>query len=303
MPDASTRFVPALPTNVELTASTLIRGAYDPCVRVRNGVLWRACMTPHGPATASYRHDGEHIAVEAWGAGAEWVLAHAPELLGSRDSLEGFEPTGKLKDIHRRHAGLRVPRTRNVYEALLRAVIEQRVQGQEAARSHQQIVRRYGVPAPGPEGLFVPPLPEVLGRIPTYDMVPLGIERKRAASLHNLALRAKFVDSVVDLPNPEASQKLQLLDGVGPWTAAEVALTALGDADAVPVGDANWKNVVSYAFTGEPRGDDTRMLELLAPYAGHRGRVLLLIAAAGITAPRLAPRRALGHPGMSRRQR
>ena len=83
------------------------------------------------------------------------------------------------------------------------------------------------------------------------------------------------------------------MPGIGQWTAAEIAIIALGDADALSVGDYHLKNVVAFAFTGAPRGDDAQMIELLAPYAGHRGRVARLLYAAGISAPRFGPRKRL----------
>jgi 3-methyladenine DNA glycosylase/8-oxoguanine DNA glycosylase len=86
---------------------------------------------------------------------------------------------------------------------------------------------------------------------------------------------------------------MQTVDGVGPWTAAEVEAVALGDADAVSLGDEHLKNVVAYAFTGTARGTDARMLDLLAPFKGHRGRVCSILMAAGIQAPRFGPRRPL----------
>ena len=63
-----------------------------------------------------------------------------------------------------------------------------------------------------------------------------------------------------------------------------------GDPDAVSVGDYHIPNTVAWALAGEPRGDDARMLELLEPFRGHRGRVCVLLAAAGIAAPRFGPR-------------
>ena len=61
------------------------------------------------------------------------------------------------------------------------------------------------------------------------------------------------------------------------------------------VGDFHLPHLVCWALAGEPRGTDERMLELLAPYAGQRGRVIRLLEASGIRAPafgpRLAPRR------------
>ncbi len=92
----------------------------------------------------------------------------------------------------------------------------------------------------------------------------------------------------------EVEAKLALLPGVGPWTIGSVMASAMGDPDAVAVGDFHLKNLVSYALAGEPRGTDERMLELLAPYAGQRGRVVRLLQArrpraAGIRSPSANP--------------
>jgi hypothetical protein len=76
---------------------------------------------------------------------------------------------------------------------------------------------------------------------------------------------------------------------LGPWTAAQVG-SALGDADAVPVGDYHLPNTVDWVLAGEPRGTDDRMLELLEPFAGHRGRAARLLTLSGVHAPRFGPR-------------
>ncbi len=93
---------------------------------------------------------------------------------------------------------------------------------------------------------------------------------------------------------PDAYARLRALPLVGPWTAAEVGLRALGDPDAVSVGDFHLCHAVCWALAGEPRGTDERMLDLLAPYTGQRARVIRLIETAGIHAP--APRSADGSP-------
>jgi 3-methyladenine DNA glycosylase/8-oxoguanine DNA glycosylase len=71
---------------------------------------------------------------------------------------------------------------------------------------------------------------------------------------------------------------------------AEVARVALGDTDAVSVGDFHLKHLVTWALAREPRGTDERMLELLVPYRPHRGRVQRLLEASGIKAPAFGPR-------------
>jgi 3-methyladenine DNA glycosylase/8-oxoguanine DNA glycosylase len=70
-----------------------------------------------------------------------------------------------------------------------------------------------------------------------------------------------------------------------------VAAEAFGDPDAVPIGDFHVKNVVAHALQGNPRGTDDEMLETLRPYAGQRGRVIMWLGLAGISAPKFGPRR------------
>jgi len=87
-----------------------------------------------------------------------------------------------------------------------------------------------------------------------------------------------------------AYARMQAFAGVGPWTAAKVATVALGDADAVPVGDYHLPHMVAYALEGRARSTDERMLELLEPYRGHRARVIRLLTLSGIGAPRFGPK-------------
>ena len=64
------------------------------------------------------------------------------------------------------------------------------------------------------------------------------------------------------------------------------------------VGDFHLKNLVAFALAGEPRGDDARMLELLAPYAGRRALVVRVLELGWPAAAALrTATRAAGHPG------
>ena len=64
---------------------------------------------------------------------------------------------------------------------------------------------------------------------------------------------------------------------------------ALGDPDAVPVGDLHLPHLVAWALAGEHAGSDARMLELLEPFRGHRFRLIRLLYAAGLTPPARPP--------------
>jgi 3-methyladenine DNA glycosylase/8-oxoguanine DNA glycosylase len=153
-------------------------------------------------------------------------------------------------------------------------------------------VRRLGQPAPGPAGLVLPPTAAVLAATPTWTFHRAGVERKRADTITAAMRRAVRLEEATTMSPADASRRLQAFPGIGPWTAAEVALVALGDPDAVSVGDYHLPNQTAWALAGEARGTDARMLELLSPWAGHRARVLRLLVAGGVGAPRYGPRSA-----------
>lgn len=261
-------------------------GKHDPTVNLTRDAMVRATRTPEGPATVRVEHHGDRVEAEAWGDGAEWALAMAPSALGLLDDRAGFQPTHPfVADLHRRADGLRLPRTERVVEALVPAVLSQRVTGFEAKRSFRQLVERWGEPAPGPGGLRLPPASEVIAELGYYELHVLGVEKTRADTLKRVCAHATRLEAAGALSTSELRARLEAIPGVGLWTSAEVARLAHGDADAVSVGDLHLKNLVAFALAGEPRGTDDRMLELLEPFAGHRGRVCLLIESAGISAP------------------
>jgi 3-methyladenine DNA glycosylase/8-oxoguanine DNA glycosylase len=288
---------PSFPVDLARTLEPLARGPFDPCVqREPSGAYIRASRTPFGPSTTRFASTMNGIEIESFGPGAEWSVANAPELLGANDDPSGFQPKGKLADLHRRNPGIRITRTKAVYEAALRSVCEQLVTGREAQKSFSRLTKKFGERAPGPRELWLPPAPEMISKLAYFDLRPMGLEMKRAGTLRAIAKRSKMLESTTDLPIAEAYRRFQLVEGIGPWTAAEVAVVAWGDADAVSVGDYNLKNLIAFAFTGEPRGTDAQMLELLEPYRPHRARVIRLIYAGGIRAPRFGPRQRLREP-------
>jgi 3-methyladenine DNA glycosylase/8-oxoguanine DNA glycosylase len=283
---------PSGPLALGLVLSPLRRGSGDPTMaRTADGAWWRATRTPDGPATLRLAGAaGGEVEVQAWGEGAERAVAGAPELVGARDALDGFAPSGLVAELHRRHPGLRLPRSLAVFEAIVPSILEQKVVGVEARAAWRGLVRALGEPAPGPGGLLLPPTPAALRAYPGWAFHRLGVELKRANTVRMAASYGRRLDALAALDGVEARRRLQLLPGVGPWTAAEVAAVALGDADAVPVGDYHIPHMVTWAMAGEPRGSDERMLELLEPYAGHRGRVVRLLELSGLGAPRRGPR-------------
>ena len=260
-------------------------------MRVSTNEVWRASRTPDGPATLHVSVDGDTAEATAWGPGAQWALDAAPELLGAADDDAGFRPRHPVvARLHRELRGLRICRSRAVTEALVPTVLEQKVAGKEARRSYAGLVRRWGEPAPGPCDLLLPPSPERLSALPYHAFHPLGVERRRADVVRRLATVARRLEETTSMPLDAAYRRLTALPGVATWSAAEVGLLALGDPDAVPVGDYGLPLLVTFALTGARKGDDATMLELLEPYRGHRGRVIRLLVAGGVGPARRAPR-------------
>lgn len=290
------------PLDLVRTAGAVRLGPYDPTVRLSPSELWWATRTPEGPGTVHGWISRGDVHAEAWGTGARWLEAQLPDLLGQRDDVTGFRPHHPaVERAWHRHRGVRVARSGVVLPALVAAVLGQRVTAEEAMRGWRALCRELGGPAPGPppiagdggRGLLLPPDPSALAGRPSWWYHRLGIERHRADTLRRVGRHAARVQEAAGMALPQAWARLQAVPGVGPWTAAKVAGSALGDADAVPVGDYHLPSLVAWALAGEPRADDNRMLDLLAPYAGHRGRVLHLLLADGVHAPRYGPGRRL----------
>lgn len=280
------------PADLALTLGPLQHGRRDPTTRVAAGEAWRATRTPDGPATIRVVPLAPNrFRVDAWGRGADHALEHAPGLLGAADDPAAFAPADRrVAEWHRRFAGLRFPRITAVAEALVPVVLEQKVQTPDAHRSWAIAVRLLGDPAPGPAPLWLPPSPETLAATPYFALRRAGIERRRADVLRRIGLVAPRIDDAAALPLAAARARLRAIPGVGPWTAAEVAMRALGDADAVPVGDYHLPNHVAWALARDARADDARMVELLEPFRPHRARVIRLLLLAGTAAPRFGPR-------------
>ncbi len=278
-----------IPFHLDLR-STLGSGGADPTGK--RG--WWATRTPEGPGTALMDSVGDKIEASAWGAGADWILDRIPALLGFDDHPEDLVPIHPLvEDLHRRNRGLRIGRTDRVFESIVPAILGQKIATKEAHRNQRALTRRFSEPAPGPLDLRLPVAAAILAEAPYWQMHELGIERHRADLLRFVAKRAGRLEEITTMTREAAFARLTAFPGVGPWTAALIMGSALGDADAVPVGDYHLPNTVSWALAKEPRADDRRMLDLLEPYRGQRGRVVRLLKAGGIHAPKYGPKTAI----------
>jgi len=291
------------------------RGYGDPAFATDDGgAIWRACRTPDGPgtvrvtaraggATTTWRggpggsspRGPTLVDATAWGPGAGWLLDALPGLLGADDRPEDFVPGHPaLRAAARSRPPVRIGRSWLVMEALVPAVLEQKVVGMEATRAWRSLLWRFGEPAPGPVpvGMRVPPDPRAWASIPSWEWHRAGVEAVRARVIAAAARVATRLEEVTTMCSCDADRRLRAIPGIGPWTSAEIRQRACGDADAVSVGDYHLPSIVGWALAGRAV-DDAEMLELLAPYGGHRHRASILAGLTGTGPPRRVPRLAV----------
>lgn len=158
-------------------------------------------------------------------------------------------------------AGLRLPGGLDAFELVVRAILGQQVTVAAARTLAARLVARYGeaVATPWAEVQRAFPAPAVLAggaAGANVDADPVvaelgaqGIIRSRGAAIVGVA---RAWPEIAPLATPQASphalvERLRAVPGIGPWTAAYVAMRVLGWADAFPPGDVAVLNALGLA--------------------------------------------------------
>ena len=89
-------------------------GPRDPTIRIEDRGLWRATLTPEGPATLRLDVRGHDVEGRAWGRGARWVIDRMDIFVGAddRSSLEPVHPV--VHHMRRSMTGVRIGATHRV---------------------------------------------------------------------------------------------------------------------------------------------------------------------------------------------
>jgi DNA-3-methyladenine glycosylase II len=130
--------------------------------------------------------------------------------------------------------GLKPRRRKSPFEALLRAVVYQQLNGNAAETILKRVLALY------PGKRF--PTPDDVLRTPEDSLRAAGLSRSKTAAIRDIA--AKTLDGVVPdgraaarLTDEEIVERLTVIRGVGPWTVDMLLIFTLGRPDVMPATD------------------------------------------------------------------
>jgi AraC family transcriptional regulator, regulatory protein of adaptative response / DNA-3-methyladenine glycosylase II len=147
----------------------------------------------------------------------------------------------RLARLVQRHRGLRPPGAFDGFEISVRAILGQQVSVKAATTLATRLVQRFGHEVEAPWGLERTfPSAEKLADAGAKSIARIGLPATRAQSIHELARRVTRKEIAFD--SESLIHDLPKIPGIGEWTAAYVAMRALGDPDAFVAGDiALWR--------------------------------------------------------------
>jgi DNA-3-methyladenine glycosylase II len=209
-------------------------------------------------------------------------------LLGFQLDLRPFYRFAKLEprlqEISRRFLGLKPPRFASVLEAIVNGIACQQLSLHVGLTLLNRLAERAGCPFETATGArFSFPNANSLAKLSVRTLRRLGFSTNKALALTHLA--ASILDgafdpeSLVNLANDEAKDRLLALRGVGQWTAEYVLLRGLGRIEIFPGQDVGGRrNLARWLGTRVPLDDDrmNRLRRRWYPYFGFLYFHLLL---------------------------
>jgi AraC family transcriptional regulator, regulatory protein of adaptative response / DNA-3-methyladenine glycosylase II len=247
----------------------------------RDGVLTLVYERAGEPALArvSQRADGT-LAVRIEGGDPGEALEHLRFMLAVDDDHSGFiarfADDDLLGEPIRNHRGLRPLRVATVTHALLKAVCGQLIQAKAARLLEGRLLRVAGQPY---AGLRLPPTRETFASYSPAELERHGLASRKAVALIRLS-RELDLERLRDVETAQVARRLERERGLGPWSAAMVALHGLGRVDLGLVGDLGLIKICSTLRGRWADAEDTR--ELLEPYGEWAGLAsVYLLASTG----------------------
>jgi DNA-3-methyladenine glycosylase II len=138
--------------------------------------------------------------------------------------------------------GVKPPRYPDLWEALCNGIVFQQLSIAAASTIMRRLVDRFSDPLEhAGVSLRVFPRPDMIVQATDQDLLSLGLSRQKVTYLKNAAATVKSgtVTSarIESLATAEALIELQVVNGIGHWSAANILLRGFGRLDVFPMGD------------------------------------------------------------------
>ena len=171
-----------------------------------------------------------------------------------------------LKNLLRKHPGVRVPGAWDGFEITVRAILGQQVSVKAATTLAGRIADKYGTRLELP-GINIESglrrLFPTAAQLMRARLQNIGLVRSRAATIQRVAAAVQGGDLHFDVAQDpvEFRESLLKIKGVGEWTAQYVAMRALKNPDAFPGADLGLIKAVAYPARVAPKELVTRAEE------------------------------------------
>jgi len=237
----------------------------------------RSLRLPHGPGIVELRPGDGFVGARFWLSDLRDLAAATQRcraLLdldadpGSVADVLGRDPL--LGPLLREQPGRRVPGHVDGHELAVRAVLGQQVSVAGAATLAARLTARYGEPLERPLGTVTHLFPTAAA-LAAADPDDLPMPQARRRALLGLCAALAEGDVVLDAgaDREDALRRLRELPGIGPWTAAYVAMRALRDPDAFLASDLGVRRALErLGHDGRPPAAEA-LAERWRPYRSY----------------------------------
>jgi DNA-3-methyladenine glycosylase II len=269
----------AEPFRLDLTA-TVLRRLSSNVVDVFDGTTYRRLLgDPYEPTLLSVTQGSpSDVEVRVEGPGAAQIDPHAAvrRTLGVEVGLDAFYSGARtiawLDELATGARGVKPPRYPSLWESVVNAVVFQQVSIHAAAAILRRLIERYA-PLHEIAGVRLHPFlaPHTVRDADPHELRALGLSINKINALVAVAhaIDAGTLDEapLTVLPTPELMAALVAHKGIGPWTAAVIALRGFGRLDVFPMNDSGAAASLR-TLSGDPALDAAPILAALAPQQG-----------------------------------
>lgn len=273
------------PYRLDLTATVLRRLSTNVVDIFEGGVYRRLVGNPAQPALLAVTQVGpELLAVRVEGDARLDVAGLVRRLLGTEVDLTYFYAAAAdfawLARIVAAARGVKSPRYPSLWEAIVNAVVYQQISIHAAGAILRRIIERYA-PLRTLDGTVLAAFvePQTIVNADALELRALGLSTNKIVALRTLGraiLDGELAENELEpLSTPDLVVRLATFKGIGPWTAAVIALRGFGRLDIFPLKDSGVARGLK-DLSADPDVDGDAILARLGPQRGMLYYHLLL---------------------------